>query len=189
MDFDTNWKTAMDGHTSFGELANSAPPEGGGKKPNADKPYTAPKDYKPSTSGQRKNWNQFLDYLDQKKVGGSKDLDARDKGLGMKLLQQYNKEHPDAAVSQDFIPTVQYESYLMRRQNSFPGLTAEQGKYAFAKMGDKWANHPISPQDNWLGSYTSKQYYPTFERETKSGRIPYGTNFEDYVSGVNLQNQ
>lgn len=190
MEFESNWANAMGGHTDYAEHIEpkSGPdgpegPGGGGKTPE----YTAPKDYKPSTVDQRSKWNSFLDFLDKKGVGGSKDLDARDKSLGLKYLKEYNETHPDQAVSEDFIPTAQYESYLIRRKGEFPGMSSDQAKYAFSGLSPAYKSREISAVDNWLGSSTSKQYYPTFERHTSSGTTNFGTSFEGYVKGLNFQ--
>lgn len=181
-DFESNWQNSMGGHLDYHEALNG--PAGGGE---GDGPtYDAPKGYKPSTVDQRKRWNQFLDFLDKKGVGGSKDLDARDRSLGKKYLQEYNKTNPDAAVSEDFVPTAQYESYLIRKKNQFPGLSEDQSKYAFANLPAAYHNRPISSVDSWLGSATSKQYYPTFESRTKEGKQDFGTSFEDYLKHANI---
>lgn len=170
-DYSKNFKTSMMGHLDFKE----GDPEDG---------YVAPKGYKPSTAIERNNWNQFLDYLGKNGVGGSTNLDARDKSLGLKYLHQYNEENPNSAIPEAFIPTAQYESYLIRRKNEFPGLTPTQSQYAFQNLSPQYRNRPISAVDNWLGSYTSKQYYPTFERLSKEGKTQFGTSFENYVSGL-----
>ena len=146
--------------------------------------YVEPKGYKPSNVQQRNNWNNFLDYLDKNKIGGSEDLDKRDKTLGLDYLKKYNKENPNTAVDEGFIPTAQYESYLIRKKQTFPGLSEEQSKYAFSSLAPQFLNRPISPVDNWLGSYTSKQYYPNFERATKDGTIKYNADFEGFTSIV-----
>jgi hypothetical protein len=180
-DYESNWQNAMGGHLDL----NIQPSKPAGPSEDPDDPsYVAPKGYKPSSVTQRKNWNQFLDYLDKKGLGGSKDLDQRDKSLGLKHLREYNKANPDAAVPEGFIPTAQYESYLIRKKNQFPGLSPDQAKYAFSNLPAAYRNKPLSPQDNWLGSYTSKEYYPTFERASKSGKEQFGTDFEKFVQGI-----
>jgi hypothetical protein len=187
MDFESNWQAAMGGHLGYEGIANSSAAGGGGgggKDPD-ESSYVAPKGYKPSTPDQRKRWNQFLDFLDKKGVGGSKDLDARDKALGKKYLEEYNKANPDSAIAEDFIPVAQYESYLIRRKNEFPGLTKEQGKRAFSGLSEAFRTRPISAVDSWLGSYTSKQYYPTFERVSNTApKQSFGVSFEDYLKGA-----
>jgi hypothetical protein len=154
---------------------------GGGKK---DPPAEPPQNYKPSTPDQRNRWNKFLDFMQSKGMAGNVDLDKRDRSLGMDLLNEYNKKNPSMAVAPDFIPIAQHESNLIRKQQTFPGLMPDQSRYAFSKLAPQFLNRPISPVDNWLGSYTSKQYYPTFTNEgdkTGAGKISYGTDFESYA--------
>lgn len=174
----------MGGHLDYHE--NIDPQEGGGGGGGKTEDPSPPKDYKPSTPEERKKWNQFLDYLDKKGIAGSKDLDARDQSLGKKFLDEYNKTNPDAAVSENFIPKAQYESYLIRKKRQFPGMSDDQAKYAFDRLAPQFKNRPISAVDSWLGSATSKQYYPTFERLSKEGKQQFGTSFEDYVKGINI---
>lgn len=184
--FDKNWEMAMGGHTDY---HNQIDPEGGGEGGGKDAPseaYTPPKGYKPSTADDRRKWNQFLDYLEKKGVGGSKDLDQRDKSLGKKLLTEYNKANPKDQVSENFIPTAQYESYLIRRKGQFPGLNEQQAKFAFGNLPANYKTKTISPVDSWLGSATSRQFYPTFERASKEGKKQFGTSFENYLQGVDL---
>lgn len=173
-DYNTNWKTSMMGHMNMGDTGPG----------DDDKNYQPPKNYRPSTVQERENWNKFLDYLSEKGVGGNEVLDKRDQKLGLKYLEEYNKKNPEAQVSENFIPTVQYESYLIRKKGSFPGLTANQNKYAFENLSPAYRNRPISPLDSWLGSYTSKQYYPVYERHTKEGAQKFGTDFQKYLSGL-----
>lgn len=157
---------------------------GGGGKKDASK-VEAPKNYRPSTPEQRNNWNKFLDFMASKGMGGNPELDKRDKTRGLEILNEYNSLNPSAKVTPDFIPIAQYESHLIRRQQTFPGLQPEQSKYAFAKLAPQFLNKPLSPVDNWLGSYTSKQYYPTYERaEEGKPKISFGTDFETYTKTV-----
>lgn len=186
MDFESNWQNAMGGHLDYPQLAEGPGGGGGAGAPDKGPSYDAPKGYKPSTADDRKKWNMFLDYLGKKGVGGSKDLDARDKSLGRKYLEEYNKENPDSAVSESFIPTAQYESYLIRKKNQFPGLSEQQAKYAFSNLSPAYRNREISAVDSWLGSATSKQYYPTFERVSANEKKQFGTSFEDYIAGTSL---
>jgi hypothetical protein len=152
--------------------------------------YTAPEGYAPSTPEQRANWNQFLNYMESKGVAGSADLDARDKRLGLQYLNEYNKAYPKTQVPESFIPTAQYENYLIRRKNEFPGLTADEAKFAFANLPATYRERPISLVDNWIGTNTSKELYPSYTRDKNFRRndsteaaenYNFGQNFEDYV--------
>lgn len=190
-EFESNWKNAMGGHLDYHEALNdkaSTDQAGGGGE---DENYKAPKNYKPSTVDQRKRWNSFLDYLSEKGIAGKADLDARDRSLGKKYLDEYNKANPDNAVPAEFIPVAQYESYLIRKKHEFPGMTPDQAGYAFNNLAPKFQNMNISAVDSWLGSATSQQYYPQYRRETtrpagNKDIEQFGTSFEDYVKGIDF---
>lgn len=185
-EFESNWQNAMGGHTDYHSMVEGDPEDpakGGGKAPAA--PVVAPKGYKPSTADDRRKWNSFLDFLDKKGVSGSKDLDSKDRSLGKKYLDEYNKANPDSAVSEDFVPKAQYENYLIRKKGQFPGLSDNQAKYAFGRLSQAYKDKGISTVDNWLGSVTSRQYYPTYERASTTGKQNFGTDFEGFLAQIN----
>lgn len=145
----------------------------------------APKDYKGIAPTVRKDWNDFLDYLDKKGVGGKTDLDKRDQSLGLNYLSQYRKENPKTSITPEIIPQIQYDQYLLRKGDSYPGLNAEQLKYVRGGLNPAYMARPVSDVDGWLGSATTKQYYPTARRGTNTGdSYDFGTNIEDYVNSV-----
>ena len=145
----------------------------------------APKGYKPLSVQQRKDWNNFLDYLDKSGVGGSPELDKRDQSLGLKYLEQYRQANPQTTVNKDVIPLVQYEQNLLRKGNQFPGLKPEELAYIKKGLSPAYLNRPTSDVDSWLGSLTSKSYYPTGQRSTSQGaKYDFGVNFEDYVRSL-----
>lgn len=144
-----------------------------------------PANYAPLSVPQRQDWNAFLDYLGKKGVGGSKDLDARDKGLGLSYLKQYQKENPNTTITPDLIRNVQYDQYLLRKGDSFNGLNPEQMKYMRAGLNPSFLAREISPIDSWIGSITSKLYYPQARRGDNVGNsYNYGTDVESYIKGL-----
>lgn len=155
---------------------------GGGK----DKPPVAPKNYTPLTSDQRKDWNDFLMYLDKKGVGGNAKLDARDQSLGLGYLKEYQKANPKTTVTQELIPSVQYDQYQIRKgEGGFNGLTPEQMKYIRKGLNPAYLARETSPVDGWLGSITSKSYYPRGYRSDNQGnQYDFGTDMESYVRGL-----
>lgn len=145
----------------------------------------APANYTPLTVGQRGEWNGFLDYLDKKGVGGSKELDVRSKGLGLSYLKQYQKENPTTTITPEMVQNVQYDQYLLRKGDSFNGLGPEQMNYLRAGLNPSFLARPVSPVDNWLGSITSKLYYPQARRGDNIGNsYNFGPAVEDYVKGL-----
>lgn len=157
------------------------PGGGGGDKPAPQ----APKDYKGISPQMRQDWNGFLDYLDKKGVGGSAALDKRDQSLGLTYLNQYRKENPTTSITPDIIPQIQYDQYLLRKGDAYPGLNSEQLKYVRNGLNPAYMARAVSDTDGWLGSLTSKQYYPTAKRGTNTGdSYDFGTNMEDYVNSL-----
>src|SRR5882672_10358025 len=93
-----------------------------------DKP-APPNGYKPLSVQQRKDWNDFLDYMDKSGVGGKPELDKRDQTLGLQYLDKYRQMNPKTTVTKDIIPSVQYEQYLLRKGDEFPGMKPEELAY------------------------------------------------------------
>lgn len=157
--------------------------EGGGEEPG--KKVIPPKDYAPVSVIQRKNWNDFLDYLQAQGVGGSTDLDKRDQTIGLQYLNKYNKENPDKAIDPKMIPNVQYEQYMLRKGDAFPGLKPEELNYIRKGLNPAYLTRPISDVDSWLGSLTSREYYPTSRRGTNMGdSYDFGVDIESYVRSL-----
>lgn len=154
-----------------------------GEGPN--KKIEPPKGYNPLTIIQRKNWNDFLDYLQKEGIGGSKELDKRDQTLGLNYLNKYNKENPDKAIDPGLVDDIQYEQFLIRKGDQFPGLSSEQLKYVRSGLNPSYMSRPVSDVDSWLGSLTSRQYYPTAHRGTNTGEsYDFGVDLESYVKSL-----
>lgn len=159
--------------------------EGGDPEPAP----TAPKGYKPLGVQQRKDWNNFLDYLEKEGIGGKEELDKRDQSLGLNYLKKYKKSNPESTVSADTIPMVQYEQYLLRKGDAFPGLNPEELSYIRKALPAQYLSRPVSNVDSWLGSVTSRLYYPTATRASNKGdKFDFGVDFESYARSANDTN-
>ncbi len=156
-----------------------------GKPETGDPKPAPPTGYKPLSPTQRKDWNDFLDYMEKAGVGGKPELDRRDQSLGLQYLDKYRQMNPKTTVTKDIIPAVQYEQYLLRKGDEFPGLKPEELSYIRKGLNPAYLNRPTSNVDSWLGSITSKSYYPTARRGTnQGGQYDFGVNFEDYVRSL-----
>lgn len=145
----------------------------------------APANYTPLSVTQRQDWNNFLMYLDKKGIGGSKDLDVKDKNIGLAYLKQYQKENPNTTINPHIISNVQYDQYLLRKGDSFNGLTPEQMSYMRKGLNPSYLAREVSPVDNWLGSITSKLYYPQARRGDNVGNnYNFGVDIESYIKGL-----
>jgi hypothetical protein len=172
-------------------ILDSGPAEGGGD-PNK-LPPPQPANYQPLSVEERAQWNNFLDYLDKQKLGGNPVLDQRDQSLGLKQLAAYKKANPSFAITPDRIPSIQYEQYQLRKGDSFSNLTPEQLKYVRNGLNPAYMAHEVSPIDGWLGSITSKLYYPTaYRSDNRGNKYMFNTDIESYVNSLkdsNLQDK
>lgn len=160
-------------------------PGGGTPAPTATAKAAPPKPegYAPTTVAQRTDWNNFLDYLGKQGLGGSAALDKRDQSLGQMALNNYKKANPNFSITPDMVKNIQYEQYLLRKGDSFPTLNGDQLKYLRNGLSQAYLNHDTSQVDGWLGSLTSKSYYPTATRGSNTGdKWNFGTDFETYAS-------
>jgi len=153
---------------------------GGGEKPQQ------PENYKPLNPVERQQWNNFLDYLDKRGVGGSKDLDKRDQSLGLQYMKGYKKDNPDFSLDEKDIPRIQYDQYLLRKGDSYPTLNSSELQYVRKGLNPAYMAREVSPIDGWMGSITSKLYYPTAKRVGTGGK-DYGTDFEGFVKPLGLK--
>lgn len=140
------------------------------------------KGYTPSTVEQRANWNRLLRFMYEKGYSGSKDLDRKDKALGMALLEEYNKANPKNQVPKEFIPIAQYENDLIRRKGAFPKLGQEESATLYEFLPPAYKSKEVSAVDGWLGSRTSQLGYPIFSQSSSDGsKVDFGTDYETYI--------
>lgn len=152
------------------------PEENGGGDPPVKK-KEPPKNYKPLSSVQRRDWNDFLDYMQEQGAAGSKDLDQPDKNVGKTYIEKYRKEHPNTTVSEDIVPFVQYEQQAFRTGESFPGLSNEQLNILRKQVNPDYLKRPTAEPGTPFNSVLSREYYPQFKKGDKS----YGTDMEGYL--------
>lgn len=148
---------------------------GGGESPPKKK--EPPKGYKVTTPQQRRDWNDMLDRMQKDGVSGSKDLDQMDKSVGKDYISKYRKENPNTTVSEDMLPSIQYEHEQLRTGDSFGGMTPEQTRVMRKQFNDAYVSRAIASQGGGFDSTMSRQYYPTF----KKGDKDYGTDAESYM--------
>ena len=78
---------------------------------------SVPEGYHPLSLQQRKDWNEYLYYLDDLGLAGDPSLDEGEKG--MQELKKYHKANPDNSLNQfqkpiDLVKSIQYEVMLLR---------------------------------------------------------------------------
>lgn len=155
------------------------------EEPKKEPPPNKPTNFKQPTLQQRQDWNRFLDFLDANKIGGSTELDKRDQSLGLTYLNKYRALNPKTSISADIIPSIQYDQYLLRKGENYPSLTDQQLKYVRQGLNPAYMNRQVSPVDGWLGSITSRLYYPTASRAANTGeKWDFGNDIETYAQSV-----
>lgn len=175
-DYSSNFAAILTGHLGID-------PEGGEGGKGGSTP-TAPKNFKPLTAPERTEWNNFLNFLEKKGVGGSKDLDKKDQSLGLKYIDEYKKQNPDSFINKDAISRIQYDQFLLRKGDSYPTLNKEELQQLRSGLNPSFLARDVSDTDGWLGSITSKLYYPQARRGDNVGNhYNFGTDFESYVKG------
>jgi hypothetical protein len=137
----------------------SAPPVagiatgGGGENP------TTPTPARRLAPSEMQQWNQFLDFVKSKGKQGSVELNAKDKGLGAKLFQEFKAATPGVTIGYDIVPSVQNE--FMQLQRTAQDFAKRKGDANASKVFSG-----ISKPDGWFGSKTSQQYFPAMIDQT-----------------------
>jgi hypothetical protein len=182
-----NWNTGLQSANMLDNknvnYANS-PAVTGGDDPKTDAPK-APSNYKPLSVDERTQWNGFLDYLDKNKMGGNAALDKRDQSLGLNYFNKYKAANPNFTLNPDDVQRVQYDQYLLRKGDNFPTMKPEELAFVRNGLNPAYMKRDISQPDNWLGSLTSKEYYPQSMRLKPNGNVNFGTDIESYVKSLN----
>lgn len=122
----------------------------------------APEGYKPLSSGERKQWNDLIRFVNSKGMLGSTELDKRDRSMGTELMEEYRKANPSFTLTPDRIPHVQYEFQLIRDSGALPNVNAESfaGRSTLPWFKGELSKKKVSDVDGWFGSLTSQQAYP-----------------------------
>lgn len=144
-------------------------------------PIKQPKGYKTLDSAQRRDWNNYLDYLESKGVAGSKDLD-KGEDRAREYFKEYQKANPKTSINYDMVPFVQYEQEMLRKGNSFPTMTPEQVQVLQQRMrktNSQYMDQSLSPIDGRVGSFTSKQRYGVYS-VTGDRAKDYDVDMEGY---------
>ena len=161
------------------------------------KPITPPSNYKPLTFEQRKDWNEYLNYLEKEGLQGSADLDKGVPTKGITVFKQYLKENPNSSLNsysspENIVKAIQYEMSVIRKgESGFPQLNDNDLKVLqsfLLKTRNKFMTTRTSDLDGNPGQYTTMCYYPEF-----SGSVDYADKMDNIKStlsrryGVNVE--
>jgi hypothetical protein len=123
------------------------------------------KEAAPLTPQEMNEWNSFIRFMKQKGVAGSKDLDKRDKNRGRELFNEFKAANPNVSIDYSVVPRAQAE--FLKFQQFHKGFKQRKGM----ESEDQFDH--LSPQDGWLGSYTSQQELipMKYQQTDSSGRV------------------
>src|SRR5438876_4000160 len=108
-------------------------------------PEGEPKDLSPA---QRMEWNNYVNFLEEKGYKGSPLLDKKETGLAKSLFDEYTQMNPGTPLKYEDIKSVQLE--MQKLKDSAQALAKRQG-YKNAKN----IMTGVSDVDGWPGSKTT----------------------------------
>jgi len=121
---------------------------------------------------EKKDWNEYIDYLSKKGLKGSPELNkgAGEENVGRKVLKQFLKENPTSSLRIEKVPKIQ--NYFEDLQKSGKERL-ESGKSKMAEGQTKESfMKGISKVDIYPGSKTTTYKFPTASLETsENGKI------------------
>ena len=104
----------------------------------------------------RQDWNDYVDWLEKKGLKGNAKLDEGD--LGLRMVEEYQAEHPGTTVSNETVGLVQ-EDHEEYRQWALDQI--KQGKAAFAPgVTEETFMKNLSDADGYAGSLTTAKKFP-----------------------------
>lgn len=104
----------------------------------------------------RRDWNDYVDWLEMKGLKGDATLDRN--GLGVEMIAQYRTEHPETTVSNETINLIQ-EEFSNYRAWALDQI--KQGKAAFAPgVTAETFMINLSENDNYAGQLTTMKKFP-----------------------------
>lgn len=148
--------------------------------------------YTPTSSKQRDQWNAFIHYLRKEKISGSKSLD-KGKNPTKKLLEQYRSVDPEFSIQPEDVGNIQYEMNQFKETGKFPGY--KEGQKALGTYKKYADTKQFSKQDNWIGSQTSQQFFPSAKTTlavtnpqgvTTTQSQDYGSRMDDFATGKDI---
>ncbi len=163
--------------------------------PNKEKQtvIAPPKNYKPLSFEQRKDWNAYLNYLEEEGLQGKAELDKGVPTKGRLVFREYLKKNPNSSLNnysnpEDLVKAIQYEMRIIRMGSSgFPQLNDSDLKilqeFLFLTR-NKFMTTRTSDTDGNPGQYTTRCYYPEF-----SGSVDYSKKIDSIKSTLVNRNK
>lgn len=116
------------------------------------------------TNQQRQDWNQYIQYLQKRKLAGDPSLDTNN--LGKNMLAKYIKENPNTSLTVDSVIPIQ-KDFANYRQWAIDNIKKGKGEFAPGTNEGNFMQE-LSRVDGIPGQYTTrhqfpKEYLSTFE--------------------------
>ena len=104
----------------------------------------------------RRDWNDYVDWLEMKGLKGDEKLDRN--GLGVEMITQYRIEHPETTVSNETVGNIQEE---FAKYRTWVLDQIKQGKAAFAPgVTEETFMTNLSKSDHYAGQLTTMKKFP-----------------------------
>lgn len=138
-------------------------------------------DDKPVTNQQRRDWGNYVDWLDKRGMKGHPDLDKNN--LGKSMLSKYIKENPSTSLTSDSVIPIQKE-FSNYRNWSIDQV--KKGKMAFGEGVDEH-NYmkELSVVDGIPGQYTTRHKFPEEYMETFEDKKLMSTEDKGFATAKN----
>jgi len=120
------------------------------------------------TNQLRKDWNDYVAYLDRKGLKGKPELDKNN--FGFKVLEDYRKENPETTITKETIPVIQKE-FSNYRDYSLSKIKA--GKAGFAPgVTEENYMRALSIVDGIPGQRTTSYSFPLeYMKTLENGQV------------------
>lgn len=136
-----------------------------------------PKEPTEASPRNKRDWNDFLLWLDKKGIKGNPKLDKGD--LGNKYFNEYLSTHKDTSLNKDIIPLIR-KSYTNLRdyniQQILAGKSTYQGKSGAGTDTTDFMKHIVlneqSKDPNYVGQHLTRTYFPATEfKQYEDGKL------------------
>ena len=143
----------------------------------------APKEAAVVDNSVRKNWNDYILWLEKKGVKGSPELDKGTNAL--QALEAYRKENPSTLLTKELIPVIQ-KDFSGYRQAVIDKMKAGKAEFAPGTNEQNFMSH-LSVVDGIPGSRTTSFSYPaeylqTLEKNAKNEVIKKTVENKGFVA-------
>jgi len=105
----------------------------------------------------RKDWNEYISFLEKKGYKGHPALDKND--LGGKMIDLYRKENPSTSVSREKIKDIQQE-FVKYRNHQLEKIKKGEGAFAQGTNETNFLKH-LSVVDGIAGQRTTSFSFPS----------------------------